>query len=273
MRSSRHHRSVDDARVGRALRVLRQRRGLRQSDVARSADVAQSLVSEIESGRLVGVRFGDLRRVFAAVGSGFDGDVIWRGAALDRLLDARHAGVVAASMALLRGLDWDAHPEVSYSIFGERGSIDVLATRETERAVVVEEAKTEIGSLEGTIRKLDEKTRLVRERICEERFGWAPAAVGRLLILPDTDTSRRAVARHAEVLGPAFPARGPVVRRWLQTPAGPMSGILFIPASRSVTTAGAPRARSTADIAGGDGRVVVAGVARVRPPGTTVKRR
>lgn len=284
MRVAGHDRTVDDARVGRSLRVLRQRRGLRQSDVAKSADVAQSLVSEIESGRLVGVRFGDLRRVFEAVGSGFDGDVIWRGAALDRLLDARHAAVVAASMALLRRLDWDVHPEVSYSIFGERGSIDVLAARENERAVVVEEAKAEIGNIGETIRKLDEKSRLVRERIGDERFGWSPAAVGRLLVLSDTDTARRAVARNAAVLEPAFPARGPLVRRWLRAPVGPMSGILFLPIARPAASAaargarpgapgGVPGARPDADIAGDDRRAAVVGVTRVRPPGTTAKRR
>lgn len=252
--------------------------------MAKSADVAQSLVSEIESGRLAGVRFGDLRRVFEAVGSGFDGDVIWRAAALDRLLDARHTAVVAASMALLRRLSWDVHPEVSYSIFGERGSIDVLAARETERAVVVEEAKAEIGTIGETIRKLDEKSRLVRERIGFERFGWSPAAVGRLLVLPDTDTARRAVARNAAVLDPAFPARGRVVGRWLRAPVGPMSGILFVPVVPAGAPGGVPRARpvtpgadlgvrSDADIARDDRRAGVAGVTRVRPPGTTAKRR
>lgn len=235
--------------------------------------MAQSLVSVIESGRIARVRFGDLRRVFEAVGAGFDGSVIWRGAALDRLLDASHSAVVAASIALMQRRGWDAHPEVSYSIFGERGSIDILAAREMERAVVVEEAKAEIGSLEGTIRKLDEKTRLVRERICLERFGWAPSAVGRLLVLPDTDTARRAVARHAVVLDPAFPARGPIVRRWLQVPAGPMSGILFVPVSRAGLVVGPSGARSSADIARDDRRVGVVGVTRVRRPGIGPDRR
>jgi transcriptional regulator with XRE-family HTH domain len=97
--------------------VLRHRTGMRQSDVARAAAVSQSLVSVIEAGRLGRVCFDDLRRVFAAVGAGFDGNVVWRGAALDRLLDARHAAIVAASVTLLERRGWQVHPEVSYSIF------------------------------------------------------------------------------------------------------------------------------------------------------------
>jgi transcriptional regulator with XRE-family HTH domain len=248
---------MDDQRIGRSLRVLRQRRGMRQGDLAAAAGVAQSLISEIEAGGVERVRLDVLRRVFAAVGAGFDGVVIWRGAALDRLLDARHAGVISASADLLGGLGWEVHPEVTYSIYGERGSVDILGVRAAERAVLIEEAKSEIGSLEQTVRKLDEKKRLVTERIMADRFGWRPAAIGRLLVLPDTDTARRAVRRHASILDPALPDRGAVVRRWLCAPTGSLSGILFVPVP---------------DIARGDRGASQAGVTRVRPPGTTSKR-
>jgi transcriptional regulator with XRE-family HTH domain len=250
---------MDDQRIGRSLRVLRQRRGMRQSDVAAAAGVAQSLISEIEAGRIEPLQLGALRRVFAAVGAGFGGSVDWRGAALDRLLDARHAAVAASSGDLLLRFGWDVHPEVTYSIYGERGSIDVLAVRPAERAALVEEVKSELGTVEGTLRKLDEKTRLVAERIVDDRFGWRPGTVGRLLVLPDTDTARRAVREHALLLDAAFPDRGPSVRRWLRAPAGQLSGILFVPAD--------------ANIARGDRRAGGAGVQRVRPPGTTARRR
>jgi hypothetical protein len=232
---------------------------MRQSDVARSAAVSQSLISVIEAGRLGMICLEDLRRVFAAVGAGFDGNVVWRGAGVDRLLDARHAALVASSITVLERRGWQVYPEVSYSIFGERGSLDLLGAREAERAVIVEEIKSEFGSLEGTIRKLDEKARLVRERICEERLGWRPSIIGRVLVLPDTDTARRAVRRHAPVLEAAFPDRGPTVRGWLRAPAGPLSGILFVPAG--------------ADIGSRDGGARGNGVTRVRPPGSTAKRR
>lgn len=76
--ANRHDCPVNDQRVGRALRVLRVRRGLRQTDVAIAAGVSQSVVSDIERGRISGMSLGTIRRAFAAVDAGFEGDVLWR---------------------------------------------------------------------------------------------------------------------------------------------------------------------------------------------------
>ncbi len=229
LRRRRDDAAMDDHRVGRSLRVLRRRQNLRQVDVAIAAGVSQSLVSEIEAGRLSGVTLGTLRRVFAGVDAGFEGDVRWRGPALDRLLDADHGQLVGLSAERLQRYRWaPIEVEASYSEYGERGSIDVLAAMADLRAVVVEEVKTSLVSLDATLRKLDEKVRLVTERLCRKRFGWSPRSVGRILILPDDTTARRAVARHAATLDLALPARGTEVRRWLRRPEGNIAGILFV---------------------------------------------
>lgn len=240
---------MDDQRIGRALRVLRHRRGLRQSDVAAAAGTSQSVISKIEAGRLRGCSIDILRRVFAAVDAGFEGDVRWRGSALDRLLDARHASLIGVRVELLERDAWDPIVEATYRVFGERGSIDVLAARAPERAVVVEEVKSELATVEGTLRKLDEKARLVRESIAMERFGWQPECVGRLLVLPGSSTSRRQVQRHGRVLDRALPARGREVRDWLRQPVGDIAGIVFLP-----------------DIGTGDLRRGRGGIHRVRTP-------
>lgn len=219
---------MDDLRIGAALRALRLRANLRQRDLARVAEVSQSLISAIECGRLENCSVATLRRVFAAVGARYEGHVSWRGAGIDRLLDARHAALVEASVRALGRYAWDARVEVTYSIFGERGSIDVLGGRSDRRAIIVEEVKTDLPRLEESIRKLDEKERLARERIAKDRFGWQPTTVGRLLILPDTDRARRQVVANATVLDAAFPDRGAIVRRWLRVPSGPLSGIVFV---------------------------------------------
>ena len=238
---------MDDARVGRALRALRQRRGLRQSEVAVAAGVSQSTISDVESGRLAGLPIATIRRNFAAVDAGFEGTVLWRGAGLDRLLDARHAALVAASVRRLAELGWETRVETTYSIYGERSSIDVMGTLASVRAVLVEEVKSELASLEATIRKLDEKVRLVRERIAEHEFGWRPEFVGRLLVLPESTTARRRVTVLDPVLRVAFPDRGSDVRTWLLRPAGTLSGLIFLP-----------------DIATGDAKQDRRGVRRVR---------
>lgn len=118
--------------------------------------------------------------------------------------------------------------EATYSVYGERGSIDVLAGHDPTRSLLVEEVKSELTSVEAVGRKTDEKLRLARRMLCRERFGWAPIAAARVLVLPATDTARRSVARHAAILDAAFPARGREVTRWLRRPAGELSGVLFV---------------------------------------------
>ena len=169
--------------------------------------------------------------------AGFESNVIWRGGGLDRLLDERHVGLVSATLTMLRRLGWEVAVEVTYSVYGERGSIDILAFNAALRIALVIEVKTELTSVEQLGRKLHEKVRLVRTRLCLERFGWKPVALGRLVILPATDTARRNVAQNDAVLETLFPARGRDVRSWLRKPVGDIAGLLFVASTngRSVT--------------------------------------
>lgn len=219
---------MDAVRIGSSLRRLRIRAELRQLDVAQRAEVSQALISSIECGRLSSVSVSTLERVFGAVGASVDLDVRSRGPALDRLLDERHAALVEAVVARLVAAGWQVEVEVSYSIYGERGSIDVLAAHPGRRVALVLEIKSDLVRIEETIRKLDEKARLVRERIAEERFGWRPLEVGRILVLPDADRSRRQVRTHGATLGVALPQRGSNVRALLRDPEGPLGGIVFV---------------------------------------------
>ena len=53
--------------------------------------------------------------------------VRWRGGELDRVLSAGHAAMHEALARWLAALPaWELAPEVSFSIFGERGIIDAL---------------------------------------------------------------------------------------------------------------------------------------------------
>jgi transcriptional regulator with XRE-family HTH domain len=238
---------VDDAKVGRALRELRRRRGLRQADVAGLARLAQQTISLIECGHAAAFTIDTVRRAFGALGASYEGLVVWRGGALDRLLDERHAALVGMTAGRLPPPGWEVVVEASYSIYGERGSIDILAGHPTTRSLLVVEVKSELMSIEELGRKLDEKTRLARRQLCRERFGWPPIGVGKLLVLPDLDSARRAVARNAAVLDRMFPARGPDVRQWLRRPGGDLNGILFVadtnPVGPSARRRGAQRVR------------------------------
>jgi transcriptional regulator with XRE-family HTH domain len=219
---------VDDARIGRSLRVLRQRRALRQVDIARVAGISQAAVSLIERGHLRSLSLRAVRAAFEAVDAGFEGHVVWRGGELDRVLDEGHALLGGAATALLRPCAWQIAPEVTFSRYAERGSIDLLATRSDCSAVLVIELKTRLMSVEDTLRRLDVKLRLAPS-IVFEREGWRPATAGRLLVFGATTTSRRRVRQFDDVLRSALPDRGRRVQGWLQDPRGPMNALVFLP--------------------------------------------
>jgi transcriptional regulator with XRE-family HTH domain len=219
---------MDDIRIGRILRALRRRKGWTQRQLGARVGLSQQAISLIErghGGRLAG---DTIRRVFAAVDARWEGTVTWRGGDLDRLVDADHAGLVAAIVRRLRADGWEVAIEVTYSEFGERGSIDVLGGRADVRAIVVVEVKADFTVVEATLRKLDEKVRLVRRTLGRRTFGWQADVVGRLLVLPATDTAWRRVRAAGAVLEVALPARGAAVRRWLRSPVGECDGVLVV---------------------------------------------
>lgn len=218
---------MDDARIGRVLRAIRHKKGWRQEDVGKRAGLGPDIIGRIEGGRIERLTLGALRKVGTALGAEIVISVRWRGADLDRLLDEGHAAIVAAVIELLGAAGWECHPEVSFSVYGERGSIDVLAWHAASRSLLVVEVKTELVSLEETVRKLDAKVRLAPV-IVEDRFDWQPIARSHLLVLPATSTKRRRVDRSSTVLDLVLPLRGAAVRSWIQAPVGPIGGLLFL---------------------------------------------
>jgi len=142
---------------------------------------------------------------------------------------------------LLRRLGWTVQLEVSFSHFGERGSIDILAWHAATRSLLVIEIKTELASVEGLLRPLDVKVRLAAT-VAAERFGWRAASVSRLVVLPEDSAARRAVARHERVFASALPARSREVRRWLAQPDAALAGLWFLSGAPSMSTTRNPSA-------------------------------
>jgi transcriptional regulator with XRE-family HTH domain len=221
---------MNDQRVGSVLRAVRMRRGWRQSDLAAAARVSSSLVSQIERGHLGNLTFDRIRRVSAALEIRLDLIPRWRGGELDRLINSRHAALteaIAARIAAVPG--WRVAPEVSFSIFGERGSIDLLAWHEPTRTLLVIEVKTEIVDLQELLGVLDRKTRLA-EKIGRDR-GWTPAAVSTWLVVAEGTSNRNRLAQHRALIRSALPASGHEMRRWLVSPSGRISACSFLPVS------------------------------------------
>ena len=127
---------MDDVQVGSVIRSVRIRRGLRQSDVAATAGVSQAIVSAIERGDFETTSLCLVRRVATAVGVSLPLAPRWRGPDLPKLLDERHAAIVREVVSRLAALGWVALPEHTFSIRGERGSIDVFAWLPGPRSVL-----------------------------------------------------------------------------------------------------------------------------------------
>ncbi len=186
------------------------------------------VVMRIEQGRLASVPLGKLRAVAAALDARLDAVVRWHGGDLPRLLNAKHSGMHEAMARYFRGLaGWVVEPEVSFSIFGERGVIDILAWHPTSRILLVIELKTEVVDINELLGTLDRKRRLAWA-IARER-GWDPVAVSTWVAIAESRTNRRVVATHAAVLRAKLPIDGRTVRGWLRRPVSSIDALSFLP--------------------------------------------
>jgi transcriptional regulator with XRE-family HTH domain len=217
---------MDEVRLGRSLRALRRRRGLTQAQLGAAAGFSREVVSRLERGDAGSIRIDMLVGAAAVLGARVDVHLRWQGERLDRLLDAAHAALVGRAVEVLAAAGWEARVEVTFSRYGERGSIDVLARHEPTATV---------PDLQGMLASLDRKARLAAW--VADQLDWGDVAtIGRLLVLPDQRTSYRRLAEHRSILTAALPDRGWSVRRWIRSPGAPgerpLAGILLLPDPR-----------------------------------------
>lgn len=243
-----HDQGMDAVRLGLSVRALRRRAGLTQAALGRRAGSSASAISRIERAHAGEVTLDMLERVAVALGARLAVTILWQGEALDRLLDSGHARLVDWTIRWLGGSGWDAAPEITFQVRGERGSVDVLA-RHPSGALLIVEVKSVVPDIQALLAGLDRKARLARLIAAERR--WADAAtVSRVLILPADRTSRRRVAAFDSTFGAALPARSTVVRRWVREPIGTLAGVLFVPIVTDTATRHRVSRASTAACAG-----------------------
>jgi transcriptional regulator with XRE-family HTH domain len=190
--------------------------------------MSRETVARIERGYSATVSLGAIRSAADALGARFDTTIRWQGGDLGRLLNQRHAAmheVMARHIQMLES--WASEPEVSFSIYGERGVIDVLAWHPETQAALVIELKTELVDINEMMGTLDKKSRLA-DRIARDRR-WIPETVSVWLVIADTRTNRRALATHATVLRGKYPADGRTIRTWLRRPTGSIRALSFMP--------------------------------------------
>jgi transcriptional regulator with XRE-family HTH domain len=233
----RHALPMDRIRFGRSVKELRVRRRWRQQDLAAASGISSSAVGRIEHGAIARVPWADLVSVAEALEGRLGLDFHWRGGDLDRLLDAAHASIVEALVRVYRAAGWEVVVEATFSEYGERGSIDVLAWHPARGAIAVNEVKATVTDAGRTVTGVDRKARLAP--IVAKRLGWTCLAVSRFLVVAEGATSRRRIAEHAATFGAAFPLGGRESRAWIAGPSGrSVAGLIFLSSAHRVGAIG-----------------------------------
>jgi transcriptional regulator with XRE-family HTH domain len=225
---------MDAVRFGSDVRLLRARKRWTQARLAAEAGVSRWAVGAAESGHGPRLATEDLIKIVTALGAYLSIRIQFQGEALDRLRDRRHAMLVESTVARLLSHGWEVATEVSFSVFGERGSIDILAFHPATGTLLVVEVKTVVPDVGGMLATIDRKVRLAPD-LARAR-GWDVRSVARLLVLSESTTSRRRIADHVATFENAFPSRNVAVPRWLRAPTGAISGLLFLPPARQGST-------------------------------------
>lgn len=165
----------------------------------------------------------------------------WRGGSLERIVSARHSALHERLAARVAGVPgWVSAAEVSYSIWGERGVIDRLAFHAQRRMLAVFEIKAELADPAGLVGQVGRYRRLAPE--VGRARGWDADKVSCWAVVADTDTNRRRLAAHRELLRGAFAEDGRRFKEWLRDPIERLDGLAFLaypPArtgARSLTT-------------------------------------
>lgn len=218
---------MNDTQLGTLFRAVRIHLGLRQEDVARRAGVSQSSVSRIERGHLGSLPLDIVRAVARVLEVRIELVPSWRGGSLDRVLNARHSALHERLAERLAGEPgWISAAEVSYSIWGERGVIDRLGFNAERQMLAVFEIKADLTDPAGLVAQVDRYRRLAPE--IAQRQGWEGDKVSCWAIVADTDTNRRRLAAHRELLRGAFPEDGRALNEWLRDPTQRVDGLTFL---------------------------------------------
>ncbi|MEO8511664.1 MAG: helix-turn-helix domain-containing protein [Chloroflexota bacterium] len=210
--------------LGRQVRAIRLRVGLTQAAVAASAHVSRGVVSRLERGFARQMTVASIESVLSAIGARFDLRLLWSGTDLGRMLDAGHAALGMVVKQRLERWGWIVRVEVSYSRYGERGRIDLLAWHPATGILLVVELKTDLVDVQALLGSLDVKARLARSVVAQ--FGWQVSAVVPAIVFTEDRTTRRRLAPLMSLFD-RYDLVGSAAISWLRRPVGVPRGLLW----------------------------------------------
>jgi transcriptional regulator with XRE-family HTH domain len=204
--------------VADVVREARRLVGWSQRELATRAHTSQTMVSRIERAGVSSLDTLVVERVMTALGIRASLDLDARH--LDdrrRQRDAVHARVTGAVARHLERDGWLTASEVPLGNGAPRGWIDLLAYRPKDRALLVEESKTEILDLGALQRSLSFYEREAWR--AAQRLGWQPTKASVLCAVLDTDAVARRLVDNRDVVSRAFPASVAAMAAWLRDPS------------------------------------------------------
>lgn len=216
------------------VRMLRVQRRLTQVALSVRAGASRRAISVLETGGAEWLRLREVAAIAGALGGRLDVRLFWNGPELDRLLDEGHAALGAAVKRRLEGWGWLVRVEVSYSHFGERGRVDLLAFHPVTGVPLVIELKTLLVDVQALLGSLDVKVRLGRR--VADRFGWQVRTTLPAIVFLEHSATRKRLARVAPLFD-RFDRRGRSAISWLRHPTRTgASGLLwFTPVSHGTS--------------------------------------
>ena len=188
--------------------------------LARRAETSQTMISRLESGHATGLEIAVVERVLTALG--MRARLVIDGRHLedrDRQRDGVHARLTGYVARRLDRAGWLIAAEVPIGDGPPRGWIDLLAYRPTDRALLVEETKTDLPDMGGLQRSVAFYQREASG--AARRLGWQPTRMGVLVVLLDSAAVAGRLADNRELVTRSFPARIGDMVTWLATSGGP----------------------------------------------------
>jgi len=219
--------------MGRVIREARHECGWSQRQLAARLGVSQSAIARLERGHLDYLDVRLVTRAFDELGIRpvFDGrtlGLIGRREQRDRV----HAACATYGKRRMEAAGWATSLEAELGSGRGRGWIDLLAYRETDRALLVTEFKTEIHDVGKIQRTLGWYERAAWQPARQR--GWRANSFSTALLVLDTVENDARIRANRDLFATEFPVRGRMLDEWLRTPGGPaIRGLALIdPRSR-----------------------------------------
>ena len=222
-------------RLGAVIRDARILIGWTQRQLADRAGTSQPVICRIELGKTEAIDLLVAERVLVALG--MRGRLELEGRHLAdrrRQRDAVHARLTGFVARRLERTGWLTATEVPIGDAAPRGWIDLLAFRPIDRALLVEESKTDLPDMGGLQRRLAFYDR--EAWACAALLGWRPSRSAVIVVALDSRDVARRLADNRDLLNVAFRTDAAELSAWLDDPGRAMPGAWTIatcdPASR-----------------------------------------